>query len=262
MSKLPILFLGHGNPMHAISQNTFTHRLKELSVNLPRPRLILCISAHWMSQGMTQGTYITHMAMPKTIHDFYGFPQKLFEVEYPAPGSPLDAEKIKNHLPDFNIQLDDHQWGLDHGTWAVLKHMYPQADIPVLQLSLNMNQGPEYHYQLGQHLRFLREEGVLIIGSGNIVHNLSRIRWEDNAPAYDWALEFDRWVKDKVENNDDAVLVNDATQSASGKLSIPTPDHWYPFLYTLGARDPHDRVITEYESVENGSISMRCIRWD
>lgn len=263
---MPVLFLGHGNPMNAIQKNPFTHMLKELGVNIPTPRLILCISAHWM----TQSTWLTHMPKPKTIHDFSGFPQELFNVEYPAPGSPHDAEKIQSliteasrgsEIRNLSLQLDDHHWGLDHGTWSLLVHMYPQATIPVIQLSLDLSKPPKFHYQLGQSLSVLREQGVLIIGSGNIVHNLRMIKWEENAEPYDWAIEFDQWVKEKILKRDDLSLISDATSSESGQLSIPTPDHWYPLLYALGASRKTDEIHFDYEAIDHGSIAMRCVRW-
>jgi 4,5-DOPA dioxygenase extradiol len=175
--KLPALFLGHGSPMNAIENNAFTQRLAGIGARLPQPEAILCISAHWM----TEGTWVTHMPHPKTIHDFYGFPDELFRIRYPAPGSAKHAELVAETVGDFKVHLDDEMWGLDHGAWAVLRHLFPKADVPVLQLSLYLAQPPEYHYRLGELLRPLREKGILIVGSGNIVHNLREIRWETHA---------------------------------------------------------------------------------
>lgn len=254
-SKLPVLFLGHGSPMNAIAENDFTRALNLLGKELPRPQAILCISAHWM----TEGSWITHMPQPKTIHDFYGFPQPLFDVQYPAPGAPEIAEKIQKLITDPGIQLDDEMWGLDHGTWSVLKHMYPIADIPVMQLSLYMEQPLEYHMKLGEELTKLREEGILIIGSGNIVHNLRQINWDENAQPYAWATEFDEWIKTKVVHRDHHAIVTDALKSEAGKLSVPTLEHFLPFIYTLGASESLDEIRFEYEGIQNGSISMRCI---
>jgi 4,5-DOPA dioxygenase extradiol len=253
---MPVLFIGHGNPMNAIRDTPFTRTLKELGKRLPRPKAVLCVSAHWM----TEGTWVTHMGKPKTIHDFYGFPQELFDIKYPAPGDPATANLIIRDSADPAIHPDNEIWGLDHGSWSVLRHMYPEADIPVVQLSLDMTQPSEFHIELGEKLRHLREDGILIVGSGNIVHNLRRASFADDAPPFDWAIEFDVWVKHRLQDGDFRSIVRDARASAAGKLSIPTPDHWYPFLYTLGASDKSDVLRFEYEGIENSSISMRCLR--
>jgi 4,5-DOPA dioxygenase extradiol len=253
--RLPVLFIGHGNPMNAIADNTFTRRLGELGREITRPKAILCVSAHWM----TEGSWVTRMPKPKTIHDFYGFPKELFDVQYPAPGSPEYADLIVSEVKDPKLYAENETWGLDHGTWSVLKHMYPKADVPVLQLSIYMEQPPEYHFLLGQQLLALRNQGVLIVGSGNIVHNLRKIDFSDDAKPFDWAIEFDEWVKERIEGGDYGSLVSSATSSEAGKLSIPTPDHWYPLLYSLGASDKQDRLRFEYEGIEHGSISMRCL---
>jgi 4,5-DOPA dioxygenase extradiol len=253
--KLPTIFLGHGSPMNAIDDNAFTQSLSRLGREIPRPEAILVVSAHWMSEG----TWITHMEKPKTIHDFYGFPQALFDIQYPAPGRPDIAQAIQKEIADPKIHLDDEAWGLDHGTWGVLRHMYPEADIPVMQLSVYMTQPPEYHMKLGQELAKLREKGVLIVGSGNIVHNLRRIRWEENAAPYEWAQEFDEWSKKKLLERDFKALQHDILKSEAGRLSIPTMDHYYPLLYILGASDSTDELKFEYEEIQNGSISMRCL---
>lgn len=252
---LPVLFLGHGSPMNALADNAYTKAMNNLGKSLPRPKAILMISAHWM----TQGTWVTHMDKPKTIHDFYGFPQTLFDVQYTAPGNPKLAEEIHQKIKDPTIQLDEKGWGLDHGTWSVLKHMYPKADVPVVQLSLDLKQPPEYHFNLGQKLSFLREQGVLIMGSGNIVHNLSKLNWNEKAPAHAWANEFDQWVKEKLEKRDFASLQNDVLKSEAGRLSVPTPDHYYPLLYILGASSAKDKLKFEYEEMQNASISMRSL---
>lgn len=254
-SKMPVLFLGHGSPMNAIADNAFTKTLNTLGKRVPRPTAILCVSAHWMSEG----TWVTGMQNPKTIHDFYGFPQPLFDVQYKAPGSPEAAKMIQQTITDPKINIDNEMWGLDHGTWSVLRHMYPEADIPVLQLSIYMEQPPEYHVKVGEELRKLREKGVLIVGSGNIVHNLRKIVWEPNAKPYDWAIEFDEYVKQKLIQRDFKSLTKEALTLESGKLSVPTPDHWYPLLYTIGAADKNDEMKFEYEEMQNGSISMRCV---
>jgi 4,5-DOPA dioxygenase extradiol len=252
---MPVLFIGHGNPMNAVRDTPFTRKLHELGKRLPRPKAVLCVSAHWM----TEGTWITHMSSPKTIHDFYGFPKELFDIQYPAPGDPGTAERISRELSDPSIHPDNEIWGLDHGTWSVLRHMYPAADIPVLQLSLNMIHGPEFHFALGEKLKHLRQEGILIVGSGNIVHNLRRINFADDARPFDWAIEFDAWVKERLQDRNYSAIVHEATGATAGKLSIPTPDHWYPLLYTLGAGDESDLLRFEHEGIENASISMRCL---
>ena len=251
---MPMLFLGHGSPMNAIQKNTFTDFLATAGHSLPRPQAIICISAHWM----TKGTWVTHMKQPKTIHDFYGFPQELFSVQYPAPGSPKLAEDIQKIVPE--IQFDENQWGLDHGSWSVLKHMYPKADIPVLQLSLNLALAPEIHFQIGQKLAILRQQGVLIMGSGNIVHNLRQISWDENAPAHEWATEFDDWVKSKIIARDFKALFNPTEDSAAGKLSVPTPEHFLPLLYILGGASEEDSINYEFQGIQNSSISMSSIK--
>jgi 4,5-DOPA dioxygenase extradiol len=256
VSPMPVLFIGHGNPMHAIRDNAFTRMLANLGRELPRPRAVLCISAHWMTRGMTAVTSSRH---PETIHDFAGFPRELFDVSYPAPGDPETAERISRTSADPRIQPDHGAWGLDHGAWSVLKHMYPAADVPVLQLSIDITEGPEFHFALGAKLKQLRREGVLIVGSGNVVHNLRHVSFADDAPPFDWAVEFDEWLKHRLQERDYNSVLRHATGSSSGKLSIPTPDHWYPLLYALGASDESDPLRFEYEGIENASISMRCL---
>lgn len=256
-ARMPVLFIGHGSPMNAVEKNDYTAMLENLGEALPRPHAILMISAHWM----TRGTGVTHMKTPKTIHDFSGFPDELFAVQYPAPGSPELAEEIQRSISNPQILFDDDHWGFDHGAWAVLKHMYPKADIPVVQLSLDMTKPIEFHYEMGKKLRALREQGVLILGSGNIVHNLRRISWEPKAPIQSWAQEFDQWVKQKIDSRDFAALVHDATKSEAGKLSIPTPDHYYPLLYILGASLPDDKIKHVFEEIQNSSIAMRSIQF-
>lgn len=249
--RLPVLFLGHGSPMNAIDDNNFTRTLAALGNSLPEPRAILVVSAHWM----TEGTWITQMEKPKTIHDFYGFPQELFNVQYPAPGAPEISKEIQK---DIIAHPDTEAWGLDHGTWAVLRHMYPEAKIPVMQLSLAMDQGPAFHFRQGQELAKLREKGILIVSSGNIVHNLRRIQWDPKVPAYDWAMEFDQWMKEKLLRRDFKAIQNDFLKTEAGKLSVPTMDHYYPLLYTIGAASSEDDLKFEYEEMQNASISMRA----
>jgi 4,5-DOPA dioxygenase extradiol len=253
MKLLPVLFIGHGSPMNAIADNSYTRMLNKLGKELPRPKAILCVSAHWM----TEGTWITQMANPKTIHDFYGFPQALFDVQYPAPGAPDIAEQISKLIKDPPINPDREMWGLDHGTWSVLRHLYPKADGPVMQLSLHLEQPAPYHYQVGQELRRLRSEGVLIVGSGNIVHNLRQINWTEKSEPYPWAVEFDKWSREKIENRDDEALVNDYLKSEAGKLSVPTPEHYLPLLYVMGAARKEEKVKFLFDEIHHSSISMR-----
>ncbi|MDI1352588.1 MAG: class III extradiol ring-cleavage dioxygenase, partial [bacterium] len=194
-------------------------------------------------------------------HDFYGFPQTLFDVEYPAPGSPEIADLISSLVKKPIVHLDEHTWGLDHGTWSVLRHLYPKANIPVVQLSINIKQPGEYHYQMGQQLKLLREQGVLIVGSGNVVHNLSKIIWGANPQSYEWAIEFDSWVKDMLLARNVDALATHYFNSACGQLSVPSPDHYFPLLYSLGATSADEELVFVYEGIQNGSISMRtfCI---
>lgn len=256
-AKMPVLFLGHGSPMNAIEENDFTKSLKNISSKIPKPKAVLCISAHWL----TEAPAVTSMLQPKTIHDFYGFPEALFKVQYPAAGQPELAKKISDNIKDPKIAQDDHEWGLDHGTWSVLRHVYPNADIPVVQLSIAIKNPGDFHLQMGEKLRWLREQGVLIVGSGNIVHNLRQIRWEPEAKAFDWALEFDQWTKEKMLARDFKTLAQKFSDTSAGRLSVPTPDHYYPLLYILGAADKNDEISFEYEGIQNGSISMRCVKF-
>jgi 4,5-DOPA dioxygenase extradiol len=253
--KMPILFVGHGSPMNAIAENSFTRMLGLSAERIPKPQAILVVSAHWM----TKGTWVTAMKQPKTIHDFYGFPQELYNIDYAAPGSSDVATEIQNLINEPKINLDEDSWGLDHGTWSVLRHMYPQADIPVLQLSLDLSKSPDYHFQIGQQLQKLREKGVLIIGSGNIIHNLRRIIWEENAKPFDWALEYDEWIKKNLIERNFKALIKDFASSQAGKLAVPTPDHYYPLLYILGAAEKSDDLKFEFEEFQNASISMRTL---
>lgn len=251
--RMPVLFIGHGSPMNAIETNAYTKTLSQLGRRLPKPQAILVVSAHWM----TEGTFVTEMAKPKTIHDFYGFPQELFDVQYPAPGSPEIARVIRETIIDPQVHGDREMWGLDHGTWSVLRHLYPAADIPVLQLSIYMSQPPEYHVKIGKQLSKLRERGVLILGSGNLVHNLRQIRWEPNAQPFDWAVEFDEWLKKRIIDRDFQAVQNDYHTTRAGQLSVPSMDHYFPVHYVLGATDEKDQLTFEYEEMQNGSISMR-----
>ncbi len=255
--RMPVLFLGHGSPMNALAEDSVAKTMTELGRALPKPKAILMISAHWM----TKGTWVTSMQNPKTIHDFYGFPQALFDVQYPAPGSPKLAQDVQQLIVDPKIGADDNDWGLDHGTWSVLKHVYPAADIPVVQLSLDMSQTPDYHFALGEQLQPLRDQGVLIMGSGNIVHNLRRLSWETNAKPFEWSMEFDEWVKTQALNRNFKALTSEALNTEAGRLSIPTPDHYLPLLYILGASTAKDELVFDVEGIQNASISMRSLRF-
>lgn len=252
-SRMPILFVGHGSPMNAIDKNPYTFMLTSLARKIPKPKAILVISAHWM----TVGTWVLGMEKPKTIHDFYGFPQELFDVQYPALGSPETAKLIESTIVDPRINNDLEMWGLDHGTWSVLRHMYPLADVPVLQMSLYMARSPEYHFNIGQQLLTLRDQGVLIVGSGNLVHNLRQMDWVTHAKPHDWAIEFDAWLKSKIEARDFSALIKDFHKTEAGKLSIPTMDHFLPVHYIIGAADLNDELRVEFEEVHNAAISMR-----
>lgn len=253
-SRQPVLFIGHGNPMNALADNDFSRTLRQLGEKLIRPRAILCISAHWLTTSIK----ITAMPKPRTIHDFYGFPQALFDVQYPAPGSPQIALEIKESLPKLSLELDQ-EWGLDHGAWSVLRHLYPLADIPVLQLSIPIHQSSSFQFEVGRQLIPLRDQGILIIGSGNIVHNLQKIQFSAQAPAYPWALQFNEWVQDLLDKNEFSTIVENSHKTPEGALSIPTNEHWYPFLQVLGAANKEKTHHIIYDGIENSSISMKSL---
>lgn len=250
---MPLLFVGHGSPMNALENNSFTQMLNSLAKKIEKPKAILMMSAHWM----TEGTWVLGMDKPKTIHDFYGFPQALFDVQYPAVGSPETAKLTQGAVTDPKINNDSSQWGLDHGTWSVLRHMYPNADIPVVQISLDMAKSPEYHFKIGQQLSQLRDQGILIMGSGNLVHNLRMIDWDTYAKPHDWAIESDSWFKKSLESRDFNALNKNYHQTEAGKLSIPTMDHFLPLHYILGASNSKDELHFEFEEIHNASIAMR-----
>lgn len=252
--KMPVLFLGHGSPMNAIQDTEFSRGWRTIGQSIPRPNAIICISAHWE----TKGTYVTAMEKPKTIHDFGGFPQELFDVQYPAPGSPAIAQQTKEAITSTEVGLDQ-QWGLDHGTWSVVKHLYPKADVPVIQLSLDYTKGPQYHFELAKELASLRKKGVLIIGSGNIVHNLGIIDWQNQDRGFDWAVEANTTMKSLITNGDYAPLINYTTMGRAFQLSIPTPEHYLPMLYTLGLKDDKDTVTIFNDKTIMGSIAMTSL---
>jgi len=255
-NKMPVLFIGHGSPENAYLDNPFTKRMKNLGKELPKPKAILCISAHWL----TEGTYVTAMENPKTIHDFYGFPDKLYQITYPAPGSPDLAETVKKIVKKSDIILDREEWGLDHGTWMILKLMYPEADILVVQLSIDYYKPPEYHYELGKELAPLRDEGVLIIGSGNIVHNIGKAMFPDlDAAPYDWAVEFDSNVEKCLNSGDHKSLINYRDWGRVSRLAHLTPDHYYPLLYAISLQRESDIITYPYIGFHYASLSMRAV---
>ena len=249
---MPVLFVGHGSPMNAIEHNAFTESLSALSARLPRPRAVCVVSAHWV----TPGAHVLTSAHPETIHDFYGFPPALSEVQYPAPGAPEEAEEVAKN-PEI---AKDEKWGLDHGAWSVLRHMYPKADVPAFQVSLDEGRSFKEHLELGRELRSLRERGVLILGSGNIVHNLRRIDWESPHGAYDWAVEFDAKVKSAVDAHDATALAEPQNWGETLlKTAHPSVEHYLPLLYCMGVTDERDVVSYPYEGFDFGSISMRAV---
>ncbi len=258
--QMPVLFLGHGSPMNAIEENEFVTGFRNVGASIPKPNAILCVSAHWE----TRGTFVTAMDRPKTIHDFGGFPKELFDVQYPAPGSPELAQEAKTDIKKTAVGLD-YQWGLDHGAWSVIKHLYPRADVPVIQLSLDYEQGAQYHYDLAKELAALRRRGVLIIGSGNMVHNLRMVAWDKlDAPeyGYDWAIEASEKMKKFILTNDHQELINYRSQGRSFDLAIPTPEHYLPLLYALALKGDNEKVSLFNDKPVAGSLTMTSLRID
>src|SRR5690554_6344061 len=255
--KMPVLFLGHGSPMNAIEENEFVTGFRNVAKEIPLSNAILCISAHWE----TKGTLVTAMENPPTIHDFGGFPQALFDVQYPAPGNPELALETQSLITSTEVGLDD-KWGLDHGAWSVIKHLYPNADIPVIQMSLDYRQGPQFHYELGQQISALREKGVLIIGSGNIVHNLRMVEWRrlNETYGYDWAIEANENMKRLILNGDHKPLINFRLQGKAWDLAIPTPEHYLPLLYTLALQDKNEEVKLFNDKPVAGSLTMTSLK--
>ncbi|MGI4873767.1 MAG: 4,5-DOPA dioxygenase extradiol [Janthinobacterium lividum] len=253
---MPVLFVGHGSPMNALQDNAFTRSLHQLRARLEPPKAIVVISAHWQ----TRGTFVTTNQRPKTIHDFGGFPQALFDMQYPAPGAPDLAQDLMAHVHDVHGAAD---WGLDHGTWTILHHLYPEATIPVVQLSLDATKPPAWHFAFARQLQYLRERGVLILGSGNIVHNLQlsmpKFQTGDATP-YDWATEFDAWVKNHLDRRDFAGLVDYRQAGSSGALAVPTLDHYLPMLYATGLARPTETLTHTFEDVNFGGMSMRAFQ--
>ncbi len=258
--SMPVLFVGHGSPMNAIEENEFVAEFRRVGEKLPKPKAILCISAHWE----TQGTRVTAMEQPKTIHDFRGFPPELYELSYPAPGSPELANEVKKNITGSDV-IFDNQWGLDHGCWSVVKHFYPEADIPVVQLSLDYRKTPLEHYQLARELTFLRNKGVLIIGSGNMVHNLGLVAWDKlKVPGfgYDWALEANQIMKQMIMEGDYKSLANYKVLGKAFELSIPTPEHFLPLIYSLALRQNSDEVSFFNDKAIGGSLTMTSVMMD
>lgn len=255
--KMPVLFLGHGSPMNAIEENEFVAGFRRLSANLPHPTAVLCISAHWE----TRGTFVTAMEHPRTIHDFGGFPAELYKVQYPAPGDPELAAGVQQAVTQTRVEADS-SWGLDHGTWSVLKHLYPEADVPVVQLSLDYTKPPRFHYELAKELSALRERGVLIAGSGNIVHNLRLVNWEKLGTghfAHDWAAEADRSMKHMILDDNHQALIDYKKQGEAFNLAVPTPEHFLPLLYALALKNKTDQISLFNDGLVGGSLSMTSV---
>lgn len=256
---LPSLFLGHGSPMNAIEENEFVEGFRTLSSSIPKPKAILVISAHWL----TDGTFVTAMERPPTIHDFGGFPKALFDVEFPAPGDPMLAKQVQSLVKTQTVKLD-YEWGLDHGTWSVIKHIYPKADVPIVQLSMDYKNSPEQHYLLAKELVPLRSQGILIIASGNIVHNLRMVAWDrlNEVYGFDWAIEVNQKVKDWITTNDIKSLLSIRSKGKEFEWAIPTNEHYLPLLYTIGTRLESDSVSFFNDKPVAGALTMTSVRFD
>jgi 4,5-DOPA dioxygenase extradiol len=254
---MPALFVGHGSPMNGIEDNEFSQRWKKMAKEIPTPAAVLVISAHWFSKG----TRITAMDFPETIHDFGGFPHALSEVKYPAPGSPAIAMETASLIHSANVEMD-HDWGLDHGTWTIVRHMYPDAKIPVLQLSIDYNKPPQFHFDLAKELYGLRKKGILIIGSGNMVHNLRMVAWNqmNETFGYDWALQMNDKFKELISNGNYNPLINYESLGLEARLAIPTPEHYLPLLYTLGLKGSKDNVSFFNDKAVAGSLTMTSVK--
>lgn len=255
MSRLPALFIGHGSPMVALERSDVTRAWAAMAGGFARPAAILAISAHWL----TRGTAVTGMARPRTIHDFGAFPQALFDVEYPAPGDPALAARVRDLLAPRCVTVDQGQWGLDHGTWSVLVHLYPNADIPVVQLGLDADSTPAQHLEIGRLLRPLRDEGVLILGTGNIVHNLPAMDWNDASLVYDWSRRFNDHIRDAIAAEAHDRVVGYEALGRDAELAVPTPEHFWPLLYVLGARHAGETARFGPDFVHHGSLSMTSV---
>ena len=258
--KMPVLFIGHGSPMNGIEQNEFSLGWEKTGKDLQTPQAILVISAHWL----TNGTHITAMDFPKTIHDFGGFPEELYKVQYPVPGNRQLAQETKDLIKSTNVGLN-HDWGLDHGSWTVVRRMYPDATIPVLQLSIDYSKPASYHYNLAKELSALRKKGVLIIGSGNMIHNLGMIAWdklEQPGYGYDWAIEMHELFRKKITDGDHNALINYESLGKSARLAIPTPDHYYPLMYVLGLQEKKETPTFFNDRLVGGSLNMTSVRFE
>lgn len=257
-AAMPVLFVGHGSPMNAIEENEFVQTWRNLGKTMPRPKAILCVSAHWE----TRGTFVTAVPKPQTIHDFGGFPKELYEVQYPAPGSPELANETKQIITKTTVGLDQ-KWGLDHGAWSVIKHIYPNADVPVIEMSIDYNQTPQYHYELGKELASLREKGVLILGSGNLVHNLRLVAWDkvkEPEYGYDWAHQANDTFKKLILANNHKDLINYNLLGKEVEMAIPTPEHYIPLLYTLALKKENEQVSFFNDKAVMGSLTMTSVK--
>jgi len=257
-SRMPVLFVGHGSPMNAIEENEFVEGWRNIGKSIPRPKAILVVSAHWE----TKGTFVTALAKPPTIHDFGGFPKALYDVQYPAPGSPELANETKRIITKTTVGLDE-KWGLDHGAWSVIRRIYPEADVPVIEMSMDYSQGPQYHYELGKQLAALRNKGVLIIGSGNLVHNLRMVAWDKiNEPEYgfDWAIQANDKFKQLIQSGNHKELINYTSLGREVQLAVPTPDHYLPLLYTLALKEENEAVSFFNDKPVMGSLTMTSVR--
>lgn len=257
--RMPVLFLGHGSPMNGIEDNEFVREFKKQGQQLEKPNAIIVVSAHWE----TNGTFVTAMQNPRTIHDFGGFPRELYEVQYPAPGHPELAKEISEFInPTGTVHLDD-KWGLDHGAWTVVKHLFPKADVPVIQLSLDYKMTPQQHYELAQQLKKIRQKGVLIVGSGNIVHNLRKVDFRkiNENYGYDWAIEADSKMKKWILEGNHQNLIDFNKQGKAFNLAIPTPEHYLPLLYTLGLKDEKDNTTIFNDNPLGGSLTMTSVKF-
>ncbi len=252
--KMPVLFIGHGSPTNAIEDNDFTRSMTSYGEKLPAPKAALVVSAHWLTRGETK---VSVNPDPDTIYDYYGFPDEMYTLKYDAPGHPEMAREVVKNVQSIQVH-EDHEMGLDHGAWTVLKRLFPKANIPVFQLSIDFNKPPQWHFNLAAELKKLREKGVMVIGSGNIVHNLRALDWQNPNAAFDWAIEFDDFVKSRIDNRDFQALINYNELGKAARMAVPTNDHYLPMLYSLGLADKGEKIRHTYEQMQHGSISMRC----
>jgi 4,5-DOPA dioxygenase extradiol len=252
--RMPVIFFGHGSPMNTLASNRYTEAWRKLGAGVPKPKAMLVISAHWF----TRGTAVTAMAKPRTIHDFGGFPQALYDIQYPAPGDPGLAARVRDLLAPLDVQLD-HAWGLDHGTWSVLVHAFPDADVPVVQLSMDATKPARFHYDLGKRLAPLRDEGVLVVGSGNVVHNLMLMRRGEGAAAYDWSKRFNKQVRAALTSGRHQLLIDFEHMGGDAQLSVPTPEHFLPLLYIAALQAGDETIAFAVDGYEAGSLGMLSV---